>query len=268
MDTTTHLPGPIPPPPSCHLLEGALTFVLQGFLGLCALGTLVYKWSHEYPKRERKVFVYDVSKQACGMAFAHVINIWIAYIVNTHYVYGDECRWYFVNLLLDSTIGTGLNWIYLKIFHTCIRKRRWVLCQTGDYRVSYTRCNKSFMIQVAIWLCIINLSKWSVFLCCIVPFHHQLNALGKILLSGVSAHPSLELCVVMFLVPLACNLFQFWIQDTFLKGKRHYLDRSLYLGIGSDISNGEEIFYQEAPHDSATHKRYPQLELHEGSTCI
>ena len=38
-------------------------------------------------------------------------------------------------------------------------------------------------------------------------------------MSQLHAHPKMELVTVMIVIPLVMNVFQFWIQDNFLKAK-------------------------------------------------
>ncbi len=66
-----------------------------------------------------------------------------------------------------------------------------------------------------------------------MPFAEVLNSYGRWVLGPVSHNIDLELTIVMVVFPLIFNVIQFWIQDTFLRGKKHYISTSL-LG---DIEN-------------------------------
>ena len=47
----------------------------------------------------------------------------------------------------------------------------------------------------------------------------MLSTYGDTLLGWMDEYPRLELVVVMIVVPAVMNCAQFWLQDTFLKGK-------------------------------------------------
>jgi len=58
----------------CKLL-GPFALLVQGALGVLALLTLVFKRYRESPKRQWKVWFFDVAKQVTGSVILHLINL-------------------------------------------------------------------------------------------------------------------------------------------------------------------------------------------------
>lgn len=212
-----------------------MTYFIQLLLGTLSLSSLYFKRKWEYPQRQWVVFKYDVSKQIIGMGFAHIINISIAILINNKYKMADECRWYFLNFFTDTTLGLLLNYIMLKSITTYIRRKEYTELIPGEYLPGNSCYNKSFILQMFIWLFIILLSKALILVLILIPFRQPLNDIGRWILSPVSHNYTLELAVIMIVFPLLFNIMQFWIQDNILKGKRHYMDVSLIVPEDIDI---------------------------------
>lgn len=208
---------------TCKLLNGWLTYVLQVLLGAIALSSIYYKWKNEYPKRQFKVVCYDVVKQIVGMGIAHLLNIIIAVYISHHYTVNDECRWYFLNFIVDVVFGVWINYLLLRLVNHYINKHAWTKLQTGNYYIGNNCCNSSFIYQLLIWVSIILICKVIILCLILLPAHNILNSFGKWILGPVSKHPNAELAVVMVIFPVLLNIIQFWIQDNFLKGSRHYM---------------------------------------------
>ena len=73
-----------------------------------------------------------------------------------------------------------------------------------------------------------------------LPFKHQLNDFGRWFLGPVSHNNTLELVIVMVILPLLFNIIQFWVQDNILKGTRHYIDSSLITTTDLELSDSEQ----------------------------
>lgn len=206
----------------CKLLAGPLTYILQVTLGCMALSVLYVKWRGEYPKRTKKVFAFDISKQVIGMGFAHIINMGIAFKLGHN---KDECRWYFINYFIDVTLGTLCNYGLLYGVKRIAFQRDWDMLDMGTYQHSTRKCNLSYLVQLCTWLGIISMTKLILYTSILIPAKNNLNNFGEWILLPVSSNESAELAVVMVLFPLIFNIAQFWIQDTFLKGKCHYVEK-------------------------------------------
>lgn len=212
---------------NCKLLAGIETYCIQFLLGFLSLSALYVKRKLEYPQREWRVFRYDVSKQIVGMGFAHIINMSIAIMFKSKYSMSDECRWYFLNFLIDVTAGVAINYLLLNFFKNMYKKYSWTSLTTGEYKASNRCYNRSFVLQLLNWLLIILLSKAIILVLILIPMRNTLDSFGKWFLGPVSHNNSIELFIVMILLPLIFNLTQFWIQDNILKGRKHYIETCL-----------------------------------------
>jgi len=236
---------------NCKLLAGVQTYFIQFLLGFLSLSSLYVKRKLEYPQRQWTVFKYDVSKQIVGMGFAHLINISIAVMIRKQYDMPDECRWYFLNFLIDVTIGILINYYLLETFKRLYKKYSWTSLTPGEYQPSNNCYNKSFVLQLCNWLLIILISKALVLYLIIIPMRHTLDSFGKWFLGPVSHNNSLELFIVMILLPLLFNLTQFWVQDNILKGRKHYIDTCLIQDGQLEVTgntvddNGYSVEYTE-----------------------
>lgn len=127
----------------------------------------------------------------------------------------SPCVWYFLNIMVDTTIGVFILWLVLKVvFHMCN-----VACmdgmQSGDYgdppRWSY------WFRQLVAFVVSLNIMKILVFALLIaVP---QLADLGNYLLKWSEGHERTRIFFVMFLTPLVMNIVQYVIIDSIVKGK-------------------------------------------------
>ena len=81
--------------------EDGFTSFVQALLAVIALVSLYLKRQQEQPRRKFWTWFMDVSKQAFGACYAHVLNMAIAAILadNTRggVVLEDECAWYAIN---------------------------------------------------------------------------------------------------------------------------------------------------------------------------
>ena len=78
--------------------------VVQALLGLLVILSLVYKRHRESPKRPWNIWLFDVAKQLAGQMFVHGVNLLISGVV-AHVASGNACVLYFLNILIDTTLG-------------------------------------------------------------------------------------------------------------------------------------------------------------------
>jgi len=102
-------PSPSPDYPdvdngTCQLL-GPTALVVQALMGVGVIATLLYKRQREKPRRKWRVWVFDVSKQIIGQIIVHFSNIGISDWIS-HGSVKNPCVTYFLNILVDTTIGT------------------------------------------------------------------------------------------------------------------------------------------------------------------
>jgi len=127
--------------PECQVLSGAFATLVQLSLALFAVLTLALKRFLERPQRPWLVWGLDVSKQCCGAAYAHLLNLLISMAISHHLgTDSDQCAWYFHLYIIDVTIGTLMNVLLLSLLLSHAdryrhQRRLWLLLsQNGDYQ--------------------------------------------------------------------------------------------------------------------------------------
>lgn len=213
---------------SCKLINlGSVAYAdfIQLLLGLLAIFSLIFKRHIERPQRTCHIWFLDVSKQASGGLFAHLLNITMAMYLSSIQSGGGQCAWYFINYTIDTTIGIIFAWFYFKIIKYTAHRFHWTsLMRSGDYHLhkSYiaisNRVNyKIWIIQLLSWVTVIALTKFTLLgfiYLAILPLSSF-----AVFFEDLFQNSKVELLVVMICCPLLMNAIQFWIFDTFLKKK-------------------------------------------------
>jgi len=201
----------------CQLIQGAFALFIQFILGSLCIGTLVIKRLTETPPRPWNIWFFDALKQGIGATFGHFANIVLSVLlvsnIDSHPV--DECQWYCLSYLVDSTIGITMNLLLLTAFEWILRHQpNCSHLKFGDY--GDPPSIRLFVAQLMVWLTIVLFTKIVTYS---LQLHYslQFQALMAYLLSGVSEDPKLELVVVMIIIPMIVNSLQFWLTDMFLK---------------------------------------------------
>jgi len=200
----------------CKLLEGSFAWAVQFSLFCLALLALVIKRTFfENPKRTVQIWLMDIGKQCGAAGFAHILNILLAFLLSaSEGANSDQCAWYFINYLVDTTLGIPIAWSFLQILQRVARGLDWShLTTSGDYGnpPSY----KTWIYQLLAWqfvLLIMKLSLGSV----LYLFGQPLGEIGRMVFAPIQS-PEAELVIVMVLCPALMNCIQFWIYDTVLK---------------------------------------------------
>jgi hypothetical protein len=202
---------------SCKLLGSVFSYLIQIFLGLVAISSLLYKRHIERPQRPWRIWGLDVSKQLVGGFFVHIGNIIVSsYILNTSE--GDECAWYFINFFVDCTLGVGI--VYLAHYLICHLVKKYnsdtVLSHIGEY--GDPPDIKVWCIQVIPYLLSLIINK-IIIVSILYGLEDPMTIFGKWLFSPVSSNPNVELVIVMILCPWLLTTLQFWLFDKLLKAK-------------------------------------------------
>lgn len=205
----------------CVLVSGLFALLVQIFLGLICVGTLVYKRHREVPKRDLETFALDASKQGLGAAYGHVGNIFLSvYITNVTgspiTISSDECQWYCLSYLADSSLGTLISICLLISYERLCARFCPFVKKSGDYgnppQVIW------WLYQLIVWMLIISIGKLILFFI-IFELRAPLDALMDAFFTPVKPYPKVELLLVMIILPACVNVGQFWITDTYLKMK-------------------------------------------------
>ncbi|WRT63998.1 uncharacterized protein IL334_000925 [Kwoniella shivajii] len=198
---------------SCKLL-GTTGLVVQALMGIFVILSLVVKRQLEKRKRSWRIWVYDVSKQLAGQAVVHGLNILISDLVASA-AHNNPCSLYFLNVLIDTTIGVGIIYFSLKLytwfFSTHMAIEGFTSGQYGHPPKSMFWCK-----QLVPYLMSIITMKLLVLLPLTLPgisgalidwSHNLLDHIG----------PRSQVIVSMAIFPLVMNILQFCLVDQVIK---------------------------------------------------
>jgi hypothetical protein len=185
-------------------------------LATLCIATLVIKRQHEIPRRDWLIWSFDVMKQSIGSSFSHFSNIFVSELIAADLTSdGDECQWYCLSFVIDSTLGTFVNLAILHAIEKYTRSRPSLFyLKFGEYgnppKFSW------WAAQLTIWLVVVTLGK-IICISILANFASPLNLFIEFLFQALRGHPEVELIVVMIIVPMIFNVACFWVTDTFLK---------------------------------------------------
>merc|ERR1712048_193983 len=109
----------------------------------------------------------DSSKQLFGAGLIHVLNLLFAQRLQSHYmILGDECDWYWINIVVDCTIGVFVNYLLLHLCVDAILPAA-VPDQAHDFKSGeYTEGDSfeamKYIKQLILWLAIVTIMKLSM----------------------------------------------------------------------------------------------------------
>lgn len=217
----------IPVEPKCTLIPGVFGLLVQGVLfGVCCL-VLVVKHEREKAtgdlhERSFSEFVFDSSKQIIGAGWIHVMNLGCA-IVLGDYLHGDGCEWYWVNIMVDTTLGVAVEYLVLNVVTLIVQKidKNPMHYRTGEYHDSCgTMQLVPYVKQLVLWLFVVTVMKVSM-VSLVYVFADALSWTAELILQPFRTSAKTELVVVMILTPMVMNAIQFWLIDNFIKKGSH-----------------------------------------------
>lgn len=152
---------------------------------------------------------------AIGSSFGHFSNIFLSVVIAGSLPEADECQWYCLTYVVDSTVGTFINIVLLKLFeHFMKRFPDCTVMNFGDYGNPPQLC--VWFPQLIVWMCIVVIAKLLT-LYMLFQFIFPLNDIISVVFSVFHDKPEIELVLVMIIIPTIMNTIQFWVTDTFLK---------------------------------------------------
>ncbi|KAK9472516.1 vacuolar membrane protein-domain-containing protein [Dipodascopsis tothii] len=230
---------------SCQLL-GAFALWVQGAMGGLAILSLVYKRYNELPRRPVLIWTYDVSKQVVGSAGIHMMNLFIA-ILSSHKLEdqpSNPCDWYFLNILLDTTIGVPILWGFLTVLESAAVSAGVVGMRSGEY--GHPPKLAWFVRQALLYFVGLSGMKFVVYIMLMMPFWDDL---ASFLLGWTAGHDNVQVAFVMLIFPLIMNMVQYYLVDSIIKSHdlKHVVRRP-----GSDIDvSVDNDRYVDEPSDEA-----------------
>mmetsp|Transcript_24371 Transcript_24371/g.57939 ORF Transcript_24371/g.57939 Transcript_24371/m.57939 type:complete len:283 (+) Transcript_24371:423-1271(+) len=204
---------------SIYSTEDWFTSFVQGLLAVLGLASLWIKRQQEKPRRKFLTWFLDVSKQAFGACYAHVLNMVISAVIADNVrgsqTLDDECAWYAINYVIDTTLGLLITIVFLDWLEKLANYFNWVaLKNSGVYVGREGLCHWAW--QMTSWIIILTLVKAII---CVVMyvFSSPLAWVGGVMFAPLAENIRFELLFVMIFFPGVLNIVYFWITDSYLK---------------------------------------------------
>ncbi|KAI7875057.1 vacuolar membrane protein-domain-containing protein [Mucor mucedo] len=234
----------------CKLMDGFGIFI-QLCLATTAFSTLIFKRQREQPQRPIRIWALDVSKQLAGGIMIHSLNVVAAVFfgVDPEGEKSNPCVWYFLNILVDTTLGIGILWLLLHGFKHLVKKLAWSGFQSGVYGdPPLTEQLKKWAKQLAVYIICLMLMKIIV----VSLFHlcPWISDFGDWVLQWTVGNYRLQVVFVMLIFPLVMNIMQFWVIDTFIKHKHEDPSQIIRLNHDEEAQDGETLLTNNEPTDS------------------
>jgi hypothetical protein len=202
------------------------TVLVQILLALFALASLWIKRMYELPKRKFLTWFLDISKQGFGACYAHVLNMVIAAIISRNIrgdtVLDDQCAWYGISFLIDTTLGLALSIFFLRLLDWVANENDWLSLRHSGVYVGKTAM-LHWAHQVIAWLFILTIGKIIMYFFMWIA-SEPLAWIGALLFTPLQANIRFELLFVMILFPGLLNIIYFWIADHYLKAGSEHTD--------------------------------------------
>jgi len=207
----------------CSVLPGLFGVAVQVLLFAVSCAVLVLKKKREEldlrgEARSWPTFLLDSSKQLVGAGWVHVANMFMAMLFNEHFE-GDACEWYWVNIMLDTTLGVGIEYVLLQMITEALERAtgHHGKFRTGEYRDADGRFLPSrYAVQMAVWLVCVTGMKLAMSLLMLL-LHPKLQPIAHHTVGQFGDKARLELVVVMVFTPCCMNALQLWLTDNFIK---------------------------------------------------
>merc|ERR1712118_584692 len=137
---------------------------------------------------------------------------------------GDECEWYWMNIMVDTTLGVGVSALLLCLFAKRIVSKLGNEgakdFKSGEYRDERTNqiVKAKYFKQLVVWLMVVSVMKVIMLLFMLIA-QYPLQAFAGTVLQPFMNHPNFKLLVVMIVTPLIMNSLQFWLVDNIIRKK-------------------------------------------------
>lgn len=253
-------PPHITPPKvgKCQLL-GPLSLMIQSLMGVLILMVLLLKRNYETPRRRLIIWWYDIIKQVGGSLTIHFLNImlsiWkrdedqtcsIKIKVPNDNPNDDQCDWYFLNLLMDTTVGLPILYVALHMVEKIALKLGIENIQSGDYFVKKStqtldpdenkpaeqreecistrppQCRLrqpsffAFVKQFNVFIISLMIMKLTIYL--MLNYLEEIGyMIANILIGWADPWPNFQLFLIMFICPILLNCFQYCCVDSIIK---------------------------------------------------
>ncbi|CAL1700369.1 unnamed protein product [Somion occarium] len=178
---------------------------------------------------------FDVSKQVAGQMFVHGVNVLISGIV-AHFSSGNACVLYFLNILLDTTLGVAIIYLILHV-STYVLTEKFQLKGFESGKYSNPPSISYWIRQTAVYVFSLTTMKLSVV--ALFALWPGIFKMGEWLLGFLGPSEAAQVIFTMGLFPIFMNVVQFWLIDSIVKANA----QNTSLALPSDTprsSLGEE----------------------------
>lgn len=231
----------------CELF-GTFSLITQAILGFLCLSSLIAKRFNEFPiRRSWPVWFFDVSKQLIGALGVHIFNVLLS-IAKSHNddddkvfqapvppgdeVDDDPCDWYFLNIMLDCTIGVCILYFTFKYVNLiCKKKLKMTNIESGIYGDDPDHPSvRAYLKQLAIYFFCLLITKLVLYIFVEIFEQELLWITHNIILIWLVPYPDeFEIFIVMFVVPIVMNILQLILIDNFIQNQfTHNINERLY----------------------------------------
>ena len=230
----------------CILVDG-YAVIVQLFVGIVAISTLLIKRKYEWPQRPWKVWLFDTSKQAFSSASMHCINVLAAYLsdLRSDETGPDQCAWYLTSILIDGTLLLTLMAVLVMVLSWWVERQEITTLRQGEYGEPPNW--RIWIQQLVIYALFLFASKA---ICLWVLYKHSTwyQKVAVWILTPFFGHKKVELLVVMIGIPAVLAILQYWIMDSLLKAnwQNMWMRR---VPIGWSLITGQEDQSGEAGND-------------------
>lgn len=132
----------------------------------------------------------------------------------------DQCAWYGLSYMIDTSLGLIVAIIFLQWLDKVANARQWkAVMNSGVYHGMDALPHWS--AQVCAWMLILTITKILMYIFMWI-FSSPLAYVGGILFAPIQGNIRFELVFVMILFPGVLNVIYFWIADGFLKAKKEH----------------------------------------------
>eukprot|EP00586_Coscinodiscus_wailesii_P013890 CAMPEP_0172499920 /NCGR_PEP_ID=MMETSP1066-20121228/132399_1 /TAXON_ID=671091 /ORGANISM="Coscinodiscus wailesii, Strain CCMP2513" /LENGTH=302 /DNA_ID=CAMNT_0013273913 /DNA_START=21 /DNA_END=930 /DNA_ORIENTATION=+ len=204
---------------SCTLLGGTYATIVQIFLALSGIATLVYKRQTELiPRRPWLVWFFDTSKQAYASLLQHIVNL----AFGVSFASGSdasECAWYLVNFTVTLTCGIVILHFAMMGYARCVDafSPNLDILKSGEYGEPPSW--KPWVVQMLLWGLLASGEKFITFFLILLPFHSVLDGVAVAIEKPLLGYPRLELVIVMIIAPAILNAVFYWLIDTIIMNR-------------------------------------------------
>lgn len=202
---------------TCKLM-GPFAILIQSLMASVALASLLYKRNLESPRRPLLIWSMDTSKQAIAASLVHFTNVLVSsfsVLLGGGELSANPCGWYFLNLLLDTTIGVYILYLLLVSTTTLLKKMGVLNLDSGIYGnpPSFYTWFKQLLVFLFSWVWV---KLAVVFILVALPFF---NSFALWVLSVFRGSVDAQIIFTMFVFPLFMNIVQAILTDRIIKGK-------------------------------------------------